>query len=167
MSLRTTLFPIILLICSYGIAQVTDDFSDGDFTSNPVWSGDVSEFQIIDGQLNSNGPSSTAELYLSTPNSIMDYTVWEFYVEMGFAPSGSNRIRVYLVSNQADLEGALDGYYVEIGQTGDDYVLLKRSDSGVGTTLLSGTTVFSSQVRVKIIRTSNGEWTLLADHSGG
>ncbi len=167
MSLRTTLFPIILLFCTYGMAQVSDDFSDGDFTSNPVWSGDVSLWQITSGQLNSNGPAATAELYLSTPNDLLDNTVWEFYVKMGFAPSGSNRIRVYLVSNQADLEGALDGYYIEIGQTGDDYVLLKRSDSGVGTTLLSGTTVFSSQVRVKIIRTSNGEWTLLADHSGG
>ena len=39
---------IILLIglTSVCFAQVTDDFSDGDFTGNPVWSGSASQFIV-------------------------------------------------------------------------------------------------------------------------
>ncbi|MEO9476887.1 MAG: lamin tail domain-containing protein [Cyclobacteriaceae bacterium] len=168
MIVRTTVSAIILLFCINAFAQVVDDFSDGDFTNGQLWSGDDAQFQITGEQLNSFGPSASAELYLSTPNTLIDNTVWEFFIQInGSAPSGSNKVRVYLVSDIADLEGDADGYYLEIGQTSDDFLNLKRSDAGSGTTILSGTTVFDNEVRVHIERTSNGDWSLSADHSGG
>jgi len=167
MNLRTLFFGIILCFSAQLYAQVKDDFTDGDFTNDPAWSGDVSEFQVTNNQLNSNGPDATAELYLSTANTILDNVVWEFYIEMGFAPSGSNRTRVYLVSDDQNLESTLNGYYLEIGQSGDDYLILKRSDSGTETTIITGTTAFVDQVRVQVTRSHAGDWTLSADHSGG
>ena len=87
MSLRTTLFPIILLFCSYGMAQVSDDFSDGDFTLGYEWSGNIADFEI-DGSnsLHLNAPAATSESYLVVANSFAQETTWEFYVEMDFNP---------------------------------------------------------------------------------
>lgn len=167
MSIRITFFGTILCFSALLQAQLKDDFTDGNFTTDPVWFGDVSEFQVQDQKLLSNGPDATAELYLSTPNSIIDNVVWEFYTEMGFAPSGSNKIRVYLMADQANLESDPLGYFIEIGQTGDDFLTLYRNDGGATTAILTGSTAFNAQVRVKVIRSADGEWQLFTDHSGG
>ncbi|REE00515.1 lamin tail domain-containing protein [Marinoscillum furvescens] len=165
MSLRTTLYLIILFLGIYGKAQVSDDFSDGNFSEAPIWYGETSFFQITNGALNSAGPDASSEIYLSTPTTLADYTVWEFFLQIdGSAPSGSNQVKIYLMSTQAILTGVSDGYYLEVGQTGDDYLNLKKTD---GSVLLTGTTPFDDQVRVKVTRSPEGEWQLWADHSGG
>jgi hypothetical protein len=77
MSSRTTLFLIFLLSSLWSFGQVSDDFSDGDFTNNPVWSGDTEYFLVNAERLESNGPAG-GTIHLSTENTIMDYTTWEF-----------------------------------------------------------------------------------------
>lgn len=145
---------------------MVDSFQDGEFISNPVWSGQTDNFQITDGQLNTNG-SGSDEIYLSTPSVIIDNTSWEFYLKInGSSPSGSNRMRIYLASDRSDLEGAVDGYYIQIGQTGDDFISLYRSDGGSGTLLASGAVVFDNEVRIRVRRDYLGNWTILSDHSG-
>lgn len=166
MSLRITLLEIFLFISTAVFCQVKEDFSDNDLSHNPQWSGDLSSFQIVGGQLNSLGPAATAELYLSTPNEFVDNTTWQFFVQInGTAPSGSNRVRIYLMSDAANLEATINGYYMEIGQTGDDFLNLKSTAST--TPVITGTHVFATQVRVKVERSAAGEWKLSADHTGG
>lgn len=165
MSLRTTLYLIILFLGIYGKAQVKDDFSDGNFISDPEWTGDVDHFQAAAGALNTAGPEASAEIYLSTPTTLSDYAVWEFYLRIdGSAPSGSNQAKIYLMVDGADLTAVAAGYYLEIGQTGDDYLNFYRSD---GTLLVSGTSVFDGQVSLKVTRSPAGEWQLWADPTGG
>ena len=53
-------------------AQVTDDFSDGDFTSDPPWFGDVSNYKVENGMLNSDGPRATSSIYLSTESEVIN-----------------------------------------------------------------------------------------------
>ena len=63
-------------------AQFTENFSDGDFSSNPVWSGDITEFAISNGMLQSNGSNiANQKLHLQTSNTKIDDTEWSFLVD--------------------------------------------------------------------------------------
>ncbi|MCG8373077.1 MAG: hypothetical protein MI700_06070, partial [Balneolales bacterium] len=124
----TLFFPI------FATAQVfEDDFSDGDFTNNPAWSGANSNFVIFN--LNGNNvlrlnDNEAARSYLSTPSTGAEGN-WEFFIRIdGSAPSASNFAEIYLMSEIADLSGTVNGYKVRIGQTGDDVFKLERVDMG-------------------------------------
>ena len=173
MTLRTTLLLIILINSVYGYTQVSDNFSDGDFTSDPTWSGDDSFFVVTDdNRLNSNGPSGAASvLHLSTVSTVMDYTVWEFLLDLNFNGTTSNFFRVYLTSDKVDLEDNPTGYFIQMGQTSADYIKLFRNDAGTVQEIAQGTTGFSStiigEVRLRVIRDVLGNWTIYADPNGG
>ena len=173
MALRTTLLLIILINSVYGYTQVTDNFSDGDFTNDPTWSGDDSYFVVTgESRLNSNGPSDAASvLHLSTISAVMDYTTWEFLLDLNFNGTTSNFFRIYLTSDRLDLEDSPTGYFIQMGQTSADYIKLFRNDAGTTQEIAQGTTGFSSttigEVRIRVIRDALGNWTIYADPSGG
>ena len=70
-------------------AQLTDDFSDGDFTANPAWAGTSADFTVngsFELQLNN---SVAAVSYLSTPHGLADLNnkEWKLWTRQSFAPS--------------------------------------------------------------------------------
>jgi len=168
--------PIIFLLCFSNIlfAQFTDDFSDGNFTSNPNWSNisnantSGNDFEVVANKLNNNGPSATASLYISTP--LQNANEWIFRFEIGVSTSSSNYARVYLMSNEADLtSNTLKGYYVELGRSNDDIDLVYQDGTST-TNIINGTgSPFSgaSNVRIKVTRDASGSWTMTADLTGG
>ena len=92
------LFPFTLL------AQVTDDFSDGDFTQNPTWSGTTEQYMVNNNkqlQLNAEGEGTA---YLSLPISEYESMEWQFWIREAFAPSGNNYSDVWLSADNADLQ---------------------------------------------------------------
>lgn len=161
------LFTICFLLISAALTaqNFEDDFSDGDFTNNPAWSGADSNFVIfdLDGnnvlRLNDNETTSS---YLSTP-STNTVGEWEFFVRIdGTAPSNGNKAEIFLMSDIADLSGAVNGYAVRIGQTGDDVFKIVRLDAGAQTTVLEDTTIFNSggSYRIKVTRDASGNWAI-------
>ncbi|MGM0646747.1 MAG: lamin tail domain-containing protein [Bacteroidota bacterium] len=166
---------LLLLVFFFGAnvqAQINDDFSDGDHTSNPPWEGDVSDFIVNSSnqlQLNATGEG---ESYLVTANQLADSVQWEFLVRYGFAPSGNNFGRVYLISDQQNIEtGTVQGYYLQFGETGsNDAIELFRQDGSSITSVCRGMDGFiasSFEIRVRVIRDQNGNWDILADPNGG
>ena len=108
--------------------QIIDDFSDGNFTDNPTWSGDSLYFMVNpNDQLQLNAPSIAGKSYLSTPNAIIDNAEWNFYVNLDFNPSSSNYVDIYLVSDVGNLTGLVYGYFVRIGNTQGEVSLYKQS----------------------------------------
>lgn len=137
-----------------------------DFTANPIWSGEVAKFTIDNFQLRLQAPSVASTAYLSTESAAINNAAWTFTVKMEFNPSGSNYTRVYLVSDQAELSGPLNGYFVIIGDTPDEISLYKQAGT-VSTKIIDGpdgSVNFSVvNVAIRVTRDANGNWELLSD----
>ncbi|MBD3639325.1 MAG: lamin tail domain-containing protein [Crocinitomicaceae bacterium] len=151
--------------------QFSDDFEDGDFSNAPTWTGNTANF-IVNGnnELQLNAPAVTDTSYLSVPTTNISNTTWDFYVRMEFNPSSSNFSRVYLVSDNTDLKGSLNGYYVMLGGTTDE-ISLYRQDGLATTEILDGLdgalNSDPSISRVRVTRDGAGNWELLRDTTGG
>jgi hypothetical protein len=164
------LFLTVLLSSFVASAQIQDDFSDGDFTNNPNWSGDDTQFKISSTkklQLNSSGADTS---YLSTANTLLNNTEWRFYIKQSFNSSSNNHSRIYLISDQADLKSSLNGYYIQFGSTQDD-ICLYRQDGNTLTKIISGTSGNTgnsvNEFTLKVTRDASGNWELFSDASAG
>jgi hypothetical protein len=154
-------------------AQVIDDFNDGDFTNNPIWSGTTGDF-IVNGTQQLQLTSLVAGAsYLTTPHNLtsLDNKEWRIWVKHSFASSTSNFGRVYLTADNADLNLVQNGYYLLFGEANTlDAIRLFKLEAGASTLLCSGldgqiANSFVASVRVK--RSALGDWSLFADLSGG
>lgn len=155
-------------------AQIADNFDDGDFTTNPTWSGDDSVFTVVDvsgdWQLRSNKSLPSQSYYLSTASSTMNDTQWEFFTQLQFNTSSANYVDIFLSSDNANLLAAgLNGYFVRIGGTADEICLYKKV-AGVNTKIIDGTdgvtNVSNNTLKIKVTRTAAGDWALSRDISG-
>jgi len=165
---------LLLLLPVWASAQVRDDFTDGNFTANPVWSGDVTSFQVAAQQLQSNGPATTGtQIALSTPSQASTGTVWEFWANLRLATSASNLADVWLMATQPDLKNANNtGYFVRLGGTADEVSLFRKDSTRAAVLVIDGLdgTLASSTnnlVRVRVTRTTANRWTLERDLTGG
>ena len=166
-----------LLILSFfaAHAQVTEHFSDGNFTSNPIWIGDDSLFQVNSGfQLQSKGTKGTSkDICLSTSSNFIDSAEWQCWVRFNLKPSAQNFCRFYLVSDQQDLKGILNGYFVQFGGvTGskDSITLYKQKGKNLIRVIAGRPSTVSKSnniVRIKILRDKVGNWQLFSDTIGG
>lgn len=149
--------------------QFTDNFSDGDLTNNPTWVGDVSNFQITNGELKLNAPDGGFSS-LFTEIDLLDSAVWEIYTRLDFDPSTSNQLRIYLQLDNQDVAVA-NGYFIELGVTGsEDNLKFYRLDAGNEELIAEGTigaVATTPEFRLKITREVNGDWLVETDYNGG
>ena len=118
----------LIFFCLSVTGQLYDDFSDGDFNSNPTWQGDDTEFIINNNnQLQLNAPSITDTSFLSVETGILDFTSnisWEFFVKLDLSPSNSNNFRFYLTSDNANLQSYLNGYFIRVYLNQEHLIIL-------------------------------------------
>lgn len=164
----------VLVGLSTVYAQFTDDFSDGNFTTNPTWSGDDSVFTIVavngNNLLRSNKQITNSSFYLSTPSALVMDCQWEFYIHLPFNTSSANYVDVFLVSDQADLKANnINGYFVRIGNTADEISLYKKL-AGVNVKIIDGTDGITNSsnniLKIKVIRDTANYWRLERDITG-
>ncbi|NVN95950.1 MAG: lamin tail domain-containing protein [Bacteroidetes bacterium] len=166
------LFVLIFFLPFFVQSQVIDNFNDGDFSNNPIWLGDIMSFNIESSQLHSNGSSITSDtIYLSTSNAMIDSTEWNFLIDLKFAPSSINYVRVYLVASDSNLISTPNAYYIQIQGT-QGAVNFYKKQAGVSTLLFTGSTSFSTsitemKIRLKVCRKNNGIWNFYSDKTGG
>ena len=154
-------------------SQLIDSFTDGNFTLNPTWIGDTNQFIVntnTELQLNSSGSDSS---FVST-NSILNFSdslEWNFTIKLSFSPSSQNYCKVFLTSDNSNLEQAINGYYLQFGETGSADAISLWKQSGFSSTQLlrgtDGTIANSFLVHVRVLRKANGDWFLFTDDSGG
>lgn len=168
------IFFIVFILTQFTvISQISDNFNDGDFTSNPTWSGTSADYIVnpsLELQLNNTIASIS---YLSTAHGLTDLNnkEWHFHVRQSFSPSGSNFGRVYLTASSADLTSDPDGFYLQFGEGGSlDAVKLFKVDAGIHTELMSGPSAqiaSSFSLGVRVVRDNSGLWELYIDDTGG
>ncbi len=173
LSTRILLFLVSVFCFSLNSnAQLTDNFSDGNFTTGTVWTGDAVNYIVNAGfQLQSNGTVSDTA-YLSTPSTAVANTEWDFWVRENFAPSDNNNVRVYLIADIATLTGAVNGYYVRLGENGSfDSVDLWEQSGATQTKIIDGVNshcaATNNVLRIKVIRDATGNFTMYSDTLGG
>ena len=171
--MRHFLFLVLILTHTVCNSQISDYFTDGDFTNSPTWSGTDIDYMIngsLELQLNNTVAASS---YLSTPHSLatLDDKEWKFWTKQSFSPSGSNYARVYLTSTSADLTSDPDGFYLQLGEAGSsDAVRLFKVDAGVHTEIATGTLgqlSSSFTIGVRVLRDNLGNWSVFVDPTGG
>jgi Lamin Tail Domain/CHU_C Type IX secretion signal domain/Bacterial Ig-like domain len=161
-----------LFFCSFANAQVSDAFSDGDFTNNPTWSGDAADYIVNAGfQLQLNGTIADTS-YLSFPSPFINNAEWQFWIRLNFAPSDNNNARIYIVSDVNNITGAVNGYYVRLGENGSfDSVDLWEQSGNTHTRIIDGVNAHcaasNNVLRIKLTRDATGNWNLLSDTLGG
>ena len=161
---------ILFSLPSISFAQFTDDFSDGDFTTNPTWIGNDENFEIDSlNQLHLND-TITNTSYLTTESKAIINGVWEFEIKMDFSSSTSNYSKVYLISNNVNLTSSLNGIYVRIGGesgTIDDVSLYVQNGSTTSKIIdgIDGIAAIDPDLKIKVTRDSIGNWELFVDTS--
>jgi hypothetical protein len=152
-------------------AQINESFTDGDFTTNPTWTGDVADFTVVSfDTLRSNNNVANASYYLSTPNTAISNTQWELAVKLKFNTSSTNIVELYLTSDQANLKATnLNAYYVRIGETTDEISLWKKVN-GVATKIITGaagvTNVSTNNLKIKVTHDAANLFSLYYDITG-
>jgi hypothetical protein len=89
---------IMPLLCS---GQVSDDFSDGDFTVNPSWNGDINKFRVNSSyqlQLNDEGADTA---YLFTVIQLFPEMEWRCFIRQSFSPSANNHSSCKTIQTQS------------------------------------------------------------------
>lgn len=162
-----TLILFFLFASSILSAQVTDNFSDGDFTNTPTWSGDDSVYTIVTNKLRSNKTIASSTFYLSTSSTLATNCQWEFWVNLQFNTSSANYVDIYLTSDQANLMAAtINGYFVRLGNTTDDVCLYKKVN-GTATKIIDGIdgilNTSNTTLKVKVVRDASNNFTLSRD----
>ena len=170
--MKTILLAVLLLLPFIAFGQLNESFSDGNFTQDPTWTGDVGSFSVNAQQLQSNGPAVTGTmLYLATPSQAAVGTVWEFWANLRLATSASNYADVFLMADKAELKVSdVNGYFVRIGNTADEVSLYRKDAGKTPVMIINGEdkTVATSNnlVRVRVTRNLSHEWQLEIDVTG-
>jgi hypothetical protein len=169
---------LVILICLFsfnGFSQVNENFNDGNFTSNPVWTGQTAYFHInTQQQLQTLISSVSDTIYLTTASHYSLNASWEFYIQLNFDPSSGNQLRIYLQSDKENLQSNLNGYFLQVGESGtsDSYDLYEQTGNTISK-IIDGaprprTYTDTLQALIKITRDEKGDWELFTntDSSG-
>ncbi len=150
-----------------GYAQLTESFSDGDFSYQPEWiTGNENDWLVNDSkELQSNNLNTNSFFRISTRNERAMDTEWNIKVKINFNPSSTNYIDIYLTASHEDLtQSFLTGYFIRIGNTEDDISLYRKDSGNVIKKLIDGRNGILNNsinnIELKVIRDKSGKWYL-------
>ena len=164
---------LIAIVCFIPVmvcAQVQDDFSDGDFTKNPHWTGDSLQFEVNSDKRLHLISEGTDTACLATENKQTTGTQWGFWVKLSFNTSTNNFARFYLISDKSDLAGPLQGYFIQLGGTHDSILLFRQDGTNMHRCYgfhLYRTSHSTNAIRIKIARIDSSQWEAFIDTTGG
>ena len=161
----------LLLFAPHTEAQLADDFSDGNFSANPLWETNSTDWIVNSAfQLQSNNTNLNSSFYISTANTLATNAQWEFYVNLNFNTSSANYVDVFLTASASDLTAiTTNGYFVRIGNTADEISLYCKKGA-INIKIIDGidgsTNSSNNTIKIKVTRDATNHWTLWRDLKG-
>ena len=173
-------FLSLLVLLPLG-AQVVDDFSDGDFTNNPVWIGTTEQFVVNASNRVQLNATVAGQSYLSTSFSetSLDDKEWVFFIKQAFSGSANNLTRYYLSSQTDNLSytgstaAGANGYFLRFGETGSEDAIRLFRDDAAGSSPVEiavgslGLIASAFEISVRVTRDDAGNFEIFADPAGG
>ena len=169
---RPLCFALAQLAALYAPAQLIDNFSDGDFTAGPPWTGNTTGWTINPSlQLQSNNTIANSSFYLSTASQLAAGAQWELSIQLTFNTSSLNYVDIWLTASASDItQNNTTGYFVRLGGTDDDICLYRKDPLGIIKLLIDGAdktlNTSNNSLKLKVTCDSRHQWTLLRDLSG-
>lgn len=171
--MRYILKIITLSISVNCLTQVQENFTDGEFTSNPIWTGATADFIVnsdLELQLNALNAGSSV-LSVLHGMSDLEGMEWRFKARLSFSPSTSNYGRFYLDASTSDPLIQPTGYYIQLGEAGSNDAVKLFEYDGMNTTLICsgqpGDIASSFTIGIQVKKDFSGTWHLFYDASGG
>ena len=157
----TLLLAFLFPVFSY--CQVVDNFTDGDFSNQPTWTGISSNFVVNSSFQLQSKASATSVSYLTTPSKSIENATWECAVKIAYTTSSSNYSAIYLISDSLNIAASCNAYYVQIGGTNDEVSLFLQQGTKK-TKIIDGadkrTDGNTVDMRIKVTRDSLGNFSL-------
>ena len=142
---------------------VVDNFSDGNFTSNPTWtvsSGGWQIYNISSTQYLYGDNAATVDI-ITTP-STQAYGTWNFDFSLQTTASTVSQVVRFFVTASSTGLSTTNGYYVFIDGGGN--LFFRKLTAGTATTLITSTwTANTSWHTVKVIRDFDNTFKLYLD----
>ncbi|MCY7421893.1 MAG: lamin tail domain-containing protein [Chitinophagaceae bacterium] len=171
--MRKSFVFVFIIACLFsateGLSQVKESFNDGNFTTDPAWLGNTSDWIVNSNlQLQSNNTVANSSFYLSTTSTLALQAQWEFTVNLQFNTSSTNYADVYLIASQSNLTSTtLTGYFVRIGNTDDEISLYRKDVAGVPVKIIDGinavTNTSNNNIKIRVTRSAANVFTLYRD----
>ena len=163
---------VLLIFTLKNTASAQTSFNENFSGTLAQWQGGVASYAVTAGEaaLTTTG---SGVAYMSAVAPVRDSVSWSVYFRQNLGatgPSSSNYTRIVLQSDVADVSGAFNGYYLQIGETGNDTIRLYRKNGAVSTKLLSANTGISlnpTVARLQVTRNASGFWQIFVDNAGG
>lgn len=159
---------VFLMLSMQAWAQWRDDFSSG----LHLWQGDTARFACTEQGLESRGRAEASDIGIRRAfhrDSLPQDSAFciEFALDLGFVPSSTNTLRLYLAEASGTPAAADTAYalYLHLGEKGSaNYWQLWERTSDTLRQLWQGNTLFSKQsqmkMRVRAIFDTGGVWRL-------
>jgi hypothetical protein len=164
------------------ISTLVESFADGDFTSNPVWGGTTSAWQVVTSSDVAAGATNSNTLRLNVTSAVSGTRYlrtqrtaawgteqsWSFWLgRRSQAATNANHSIVWLWANATNLTSStVDGYRIRFGDdSGGDNIVLQRVTNGSATDILTSSGTVPNALTdigfmVRVTRTSSSVWTL-------
>ena len=130
-----------LLNVMSALNSASEDFTDGNFTASPTWSGNTANYAVLSSSTFPSGAGTTDGSFLASNASVGATAVvmpstetheWNFTLgSAAFSPAGTNYFGVILMSSTIvnNISGNFNGYFLRLGADGseDRLQLYKRT----------------------------------------
>ena len=115
-TLRRLALALLILSPQTALCQLCEDFSDGEMSNNPSWSGDSNDFRINSNRQLQLYANQAGASQLSFPYALPDADTveWTLWLRMGFTPTTSNYAIVALYADSSDLLSATQSLLLKV-----------------------------------------------------